>query len=67
MNWNRDITTLRRTHANSVLAFPHSADYACAIERGSRFWRLSEYVFGAVSIVGCVALIVWTLLAWAAQ
>lgn len=65
--WNRDVTTIKKTHANSVLAFPHSADYACAIERGSRFWRLSEYVFGAICISSLVALICWTLLAWAAQ
>ena len=65
--WNRDLTTLRRTHANSVLAFPASAEYACAIERGSRIWRLSEYVLGTLAIGSMVALIVWTLLAWAAQ
>lgn len=65
--WNRDMTTMKRTHSNATLAFPSSTDYACAIERGSRFWRIGEMVFGAICICSMVALVVWTLLAWAAQ
>jgi hypothetical protein len=59
-------TTTRRYPRTLDEAFPgHDARYACAIERSSTM-RVWERLLALASVGGCMALVVYALLEWAA-
>lgn len=59
--------TTRRFPRTLQQAFPHDREWAYALEIHRRPTHLAERLIGWASIGGCVALVVWTILAWAAQ
>lgn len=61
--WSRDIATFKGSAFRSSRHAFRDAGYACAIERGSSFYRVAEYVW-AVLVISCLGLMIGAALAW---
>lgn len=62
-DWSRDIATFRHTtHRSSRMAF-RDADYACAIERGNKFFRYADVIL-CISTISALGAMIGAAFAW---